>query len=104
MRGTVIPVNKAMIRPVMMAGVEKRLALLNALLCFPLVAATHFHIPACFIGLGFYVSLHVICRMISKSDPHLGTLFQRSTRYSTKPYIPAISHPSMTDIWKIKSL
>ena len=55
MRGTTLPINKAMIRPVMMAGVEKQLALLNALLCFPLIAATHFQLPWCFLGLMFYI-------------------------------------------------
>lgn len=104
MRGTILPINKAMTRPMMMAGVEKKLALFNALICFPLIAATHFHIPECFIGAGFFVFFHAMCRMISKNDPHLGALFQRSTRYSIKPYFPAISHPANTEIWKIKSL
>lgn len=104
MRGTALPVNKAMIRPVMIGGVEKHLALLNALLSFPLVAATHFDLPWCFLGLLFYAVFHVILRMISKYDPQLGKLFQRSTRYSIKSYFPAKSHPSAIDIWKIQTV
>lgn len=103
MSGTALPINKAMMRPIMIAGVEKRLALLNALLSFPLIAATHFHIPACFFGLGFYVFLHLILRMITKYDPQFGKLFQRSTRYS-QGYFPAMSHPGMMEIWKVKSI
>lgn len=104
MRGTPLPINKAMIRPVMIMGVEKRLALLNALLSFPLVAATRFQIPECLFGLIFYALMHCVFRMISKSDPHLGKLFKRSTRYSSKAYFPAHSHPSMTSIWKLSTL
>ncbi len=104
MKITTLPVNKAMIRPVMIAGVEKRLALLNALLSFPLIAATHFHLPWCFLGLGFYGVMHIVFRMITKADPLLAHLFKRSTRYSIKAYFPAKSHPSMTSCWKIITL
>lgn len=103
-RGTIGSVNKALIRPLMMAGVEKRLALLNALLSFPLIAATHFRIPACFIGIGFFIALHFLLVLVSKSDPHLGKLFKRSTRYSWRSCFPAKSHPSMTSVFKIKTV
>lgn len=103
-RGTVVTVNKALIRPLMMAGVEKRLALLNALISFPLVAATHFRMPMCFMGIGFYILMHFLLVFVSKSDPHLGKLFKRSTRYSLTPYFPARSHPWMTAVYKIKTV
>lgn len=104
MRGTVLPVNKAMMRPLMIGGVEKHLALFNALLSFPLIAATHFHLPWCFLGLFFYAGMHALLRIISKQDPQIGKLFQRSTRYCVKSYFPAKSHPSMVEMWKIKSV
>ncbi len=103
-RGTIIPVNKALIRPLMVAGVEKRLAVLNALISFPLVAATHFHLPTCFIGVGVYVLIHFLLVLVSKSDPHLGKLVKRSTRYLWRSYFPAKSHPSMTSLFKIKTV
>ncbi len=102
--GTVMPVNRAMIQPIMIAGVEKKLALANALLSFPLVAATHFHFPACVLGLVFFIMVHTVLRLVSKHDPELGKLFKRSTRYSKKPYFPATSHPLMFDLWPIKSV
>ena len=104
MRGTVQYVNKAMTRPLMIAGVEKKLALGNALLAFPLVAATHFRLPACLLGVVFYIVMHFILLLVSKSDPLLGNLFKRSTRYSLRPYFPAKSHPLMTEIYKIKTV
>jgi len=102
--GTIRSVNKAMMRPLLIAGVEKRLILLNALLSFPLVAATRLHVPACFIGVGFFMLMHLLLRLVSKRDPHLGQLFKRSTRYSLCAYFPAKSHPLMVELWFIKSV
>lgn len=99
-----LPINKAMMRPLMIAGVEKRLAILNALLAFPLIAATHFHLPECLIGIVFYIGVHLMLTIVSKYDPHLGVVFKRSTRYSIRAYFPSKSHPLMYDVWKIKSV
>lgn len=85
-RGTHYPINKAMIRPVLIAGVEKRLAVMNVLFSFALVAATRFHFPAVFVGFGFYIACHFLLRFISKADPHIATLFKRSTRYIHRPF------------------
>lgn len=104
MRGTLIKVNKATIKPIMIGGVEKQLALGNALLSFPLIASTHFHLPACFISIFFFIVMHFLLILVSKSDPHLGKLFKRSTRYSLRYYFPAKSHPLMLDLWTIKSV
>ena len=103
-RGTILPVNRALIRPIMVAGVEKRFALLNAMIAFPLIAATHLHVPACLVGVLLYGFLHFVFVLISKNDPHLGKVLKRSTRYCVRPYFPAHSHPLQTDIWKIRSV
>ena len=104
MRGTPIIVNKAMMRPMMIANVEKRLVMVNALLSFPLVAATHFHFPAVFLGIGFFLISHFILIRVSKYDPMLGQLIKRSTRYAWRSYFPAVSHPNFKPSGKIKSL
>ena len=74
MRGTPMPINKAMMRPIMIANVEKRFVLVNALLSFPLVAATHFHFPEALLGVVFFVIIHLILTQISKYDPLLGQI------------------------------
>lgn len=103
-RGSIRFVNRAMLRPIMIAGVEKRLALLNVMIAFPLIAATHLHMPACLMGAVMYGVLHFVFMLISKSDPHLGKLLKRSTRYCVRPYFPAHSHPLQTDLWKVRSV
>lgn len=97
-------VTRALWRPVLVAGVEKRLVALNALLSFLLVAATHFHIPLCFLGVGFFVLLHIGLRWVSHYDPQLGALFKRNTRYVWRPYFPAKSHPRITKVRTVKTL
>lgn len=103
-QGTVRVVNKALMRPIMIGGIEKRLAVANALLSFPLIASTHFNFPAVFLGVFFFIAMHFVLLMVSKSDPYLGKLFKRSTRYSMRSYFPAKSHPLMTELWKIKTV
>lgn len=103
-RGTIIVVNKALMRPLMIGGVEKRLVFANALLSFPLLASTHFHFPACLLGFIFFIGMHFVLLLVSKHDPYLGKLFKRSTRYSLRAYFPAKSHPLMTEIWSIKTV
>src|SRR5690606_35273111 len=96
--------NKAMMRPLLVAGVEKRLVLFNALISFPLIAATHFHVPACFLGVAFFVVVHVLLRLVSKRDPYIGLIFKRSTRYSLRAYFPAKSHPLMLTTWAVSTI
>lgn len=104
MSGTVRYVNKAMMRPLLIGGVEKRLMLMNSLLSFALVAATHFHFPVCLMGVGLFIVLHIVFRFISKHDPQVMTLFKRSTRYIVRPYFPAKSHAVMLEIWPVNSI
>lgn len=104
MRGTIYPINRAMMRPLMIGGVEKRLFFTNALLSFLLTASTHFKLPVMLIGVLFFLVVHFILVKVSKFDPMLGTLFKRSTRYSVRAYFPAISHPAMTEVFKVRSV
>ncbi len=103
-KGTLYHVNKATARPILIAGVEKRLSVANALLSFPLVASAHFHLPASLIGVVFFIAMQFLLRIVSKNDPMLATLFKRSTGYSFKPYFPAKSHPLRHKIPSVKSV
>ncbi len=99
-----VPINKAMLRPLLIAGVEKRLLVLSSVLCFPLVAATHLHFPSCLIGIVLFVVLHRLLMKVSKHDPQLGLLIKRASRYAWKPFYYAKSHPSVIDVRPVKSL
>jgi type IV secretory pathway TrbD component len=104
MSGTVHSVNKALIRPVLIAGVEKKLFVANAVLCFPLVAATHFHFPACLFGCILFVINHLLLVSLAKHDPILGEVFKRYTRYQWQGlYLPR-SHPTVLTKFPISSV
>ena len=104
MRGTIKEVNKALLRPLLIAGVEKRLMLANATLCFPLIAATKFHFPACLVGFGIFAVIHGVLILVAKHDPNLGQVIRRATRYISQSYYPARSHPLKTYPRPIKTV
>ncbi len=104
MSNMMVPINKAMLRPMLVAGVEKRLVMLNSVLCFPLVAATHFHFPSSLMGIVLFVVLHRLLVVASKYDPQLGLLIKRASRYAWRPFYFAKSHPNKTDIRAVKSI
>lgn len=97
-------INKALLRPILIAGVEKRLVLLNSLLCFPLVAATRFHFPSCLLGVVLFAVFHTLLTQVSKHDPYLGQLIQRASHYLMNPVFYAKSHPSQLSLRPIKVL
>lgn len=97
-------VTRSLCRPVLVAGVERPLLILNALLSFLLLAATHFQLPWCLLSVGFFIALQLVLRRVSQHDPQLGALFKRSTRYVWQPYFPAKSHVRMTSVRTIKSI
>ncbi len=104
MRGTIKPINKATLRPLLIAGVEKRLLLLNATLCFPLIAATRLKMPAVFIGVMLFAVIHLCLIKVSKYDPQIGLVFKRATRFSFKPFFPAMAHVSHQSTRKVMTL
>lgn len=85
MPGTIHAVNTALSRPLLIAGCEKRLAIVNALVSFTLVGATYLHFPTCLMGVGFYFVLHAGLMVLAKVDPFIGVVFQRAQRYLNRP-------------------
>ena len=104
MKGTVHPTNRALIRPILIGGVERRLVFLNGLLSFPLIAATHFRLPAALLGIGFFVGFHVLLILVTKYDPCMGSIFKRNTRYIRQQYYPARSHVLFSSGWAVQSI
>lgn len=104
MRSYAAPINKALLRPLLIAGVEKRLVVLNSVICFPLVAATHLHFPSALFGVILFAVIHALLTLVTKKDPHLGQLIRRASRYALRPYFYAKSHPSQLAIGAIRTV
>lgn len=104
MRGTVVEVNRALLRPILFVGVEKRLMMINMLTCFPLVAMTHFKLSACLLSIVLFSVIHLIFRHINREDPHVANLLKRASRYYWQSYYPALSHAAHLPLRTVKTL
>jgi len=97
-------INKAMMRPLLILGVEKRLFFCNGLLSFALIISTHLQIPICLTGVVFFALTHFILRQVTQYDPYFGLLFKRSTRYMVQSYFPDKSHPMVNTYGRVHSV
>lgn len=104
MRGTLVDVNRALLRPILLAGVEKRLMMANILLCFPLVAMTHFNIIVCLFTSILFGILHLLCQAINRDDPHVSNLLKRFSRYCWQGYYPPLSHVHHQPFYVVKTI
>jgi len=91
MAGVVTSIPHALVKPMLIMGVEKRLMLINAMTSFLLVASTRLQLPASLLGVAFFVMMHALLAMLAKYDPYMGVLFRRATRYSLQAYYPAVA-------------
>ena len=80
-------IKQALSVPILIAGTEKQLVILNATLCMVFIFSTHFDLIALgAIPLGLF--MHGLCMHVSKRDARMLAVFQRSTRY--KGYYHAV--------------
>lgn len=104
MTGTVVAVNKAINRPLLIFGVEKNFFMVNILLNFPLLAASRMHFPACMISLILFSVLHIIFRIIANYEPQLSNFIKRGIKFWFTEYYPSHSHPLLIEVPVIKTV
>jgi len=92
MRGTPQSVNRAMIRPILLLGVEKRLAIANFALFGMFVECSRLHLSAVVISILLFGMTHFLLTRVSKSDPHMANIFVRYKRYAKPSFFPAKSY------------
>ena len=97
-------INTALMRPVLIAGAEKKLVIANALLSFLLINASAFHFPAVLLGIFSFMAGHVLLVLLAKHDPIVGALFKASMRYQAKRYYPARSRVCYRHLPSIKTV
>lgn len=83
-------VNKSLSRPILIFGVHKKWISMNALLSFPLLAASHFRFPAVFLGLGLFIVMHFITKMLTNYDVYLAELIKQNMQFNLTKFYPAI--------------
>lgn len=88
MRGTIISVNRAIIRHILFMGVERKVAVLYTTLSICVLMSTNYKIPEVFVGPILFIALHTFFRFVSKKDEQIVELYARHNRYK-QGYFPA---------------
>ncbi len=83
-------VNKALSRPILVFGVHKKWISMNFLISFPLLAASHFRFPAVFIGVGLFIVMHFITKILTNYDVYLAALIKQNMKFNLTKFYPAI--------------
>lgn len=89
-KGTLFQINRATARPILMAGVERRLFSVNLLIHLPLAMAIGINWMNILILLSFVI-FHLLLREVTNYDPVFSLVFKRATRYLKQQYYPAKS-------------
>lgn len=88
MRGTRIRVNRAIIRTILFAGVERKVAVLYTTLCICFTMATNYKMPEVLLGPIFFAIFHTFFTFVSKKDEQIVELYARHNHYK-QGYFPA---------------
>lgn len=73
-----VPIHLSLVKPMLMGGVPRGLAIINWTFCvaLSLPLRTWYAIPVCLF-------IHVVCYAAAKKDPSFWDVFRRSIRYKT---------------------
>ena len=85
---------RALNRPNLFLGGEREPVTITAVVCFGLPAAS-LNLPATGIGLGLWVFLTGLLRMMAKADPNMSRIYLRQLNYAA--YYPARARASRKD-------
>jgi len=85
---------RALNRPNLFLGGEREPVMITAVVCFGLPAAS-LNLPAAAIGLGLWVFLTGLLRMMAKADAHMSRIYLRQLNYAA--YYPARARASRKD-------
>jgi type IV secretion system protein VirB3 len=86
-----IPIHASLIRPLLIAGCERKLVLLNCVTAFALIFGIG-NVMSVVVGLFLAIGLHWGLVQIAKKDPQFSDVYSRHIRYQT--FYPAKSHHS----------
>ncbi len=86
------PVHQSLVRPALIAGVERRIVILEATLALLLLLGVG--INPVTLGASLFISLvlHPLLARVSKADPHALAVYARSVRH--QPFFLRAAHPA----------
>lgn len=85
-------INRALLRPILVAGVEKNFMVLNGAVCFALIAAMHGQFPVSLISVVVFIVLHTLFLLCAKIDPYFSLVGRGAMPFIKQSYFPAKAH------------
>ena len=87
-RGTAVEVNRALLRPILFCGAERKSAIIYGTLALIVAASSNFKAPGIYIGPVIFIICHLFFVYLAKKDPQMIALYLRHIKYS-QPHFPA---------------
>jgi type IV secretion system protein VirB3 len=87
-------IHRALYRPNLFLGGERELVMITAVVCTGLPVSS-LNLIAAVVGLGLWILLTGIFRMMAKADPYMSRIYRRQLQYAG--YYPARSRASRLD-------
>ncbi|HYN21022.1 MAG TPA: VirB3 family type IV secretion system protein [Thermoanaerobaculia bacterium] len=86
------PLHLSLLRPILVAGVEPRIVVLEGTLVATLLLGVGLHTFTVLCALLIALGVHPLLARLSKSDPHALAVYARAVRYQAA--YPRAAHPS----------
>ena len=93
-RGTLVEVNRALLRPILFCGAERRSTIIYGTLSLVVAAASNFKAPGIYIAPVLFLVCHLFFVWIAKKDPQMIAVYSRHIRYN-QAFYPARSGASV---------
>jgi type IV secretory pathway TrbD component len=85
------PVHPSLVRPILVAGVEPRIVILEGTLVAALLLGVGLHLFTVAVACAIAFGLHPLLVRLSKNDPLALAVYVRAVRY--QPFYPRHAHP-----------
>lgn len=92
MRGRAIPIHAALVRPILLAGAERELVVIEATVVFCLIFGPGFHLMTLALAALLGTVGHSLLVLAAKRDPQMLRVYARHLRYQS--FYPAQAHPA----------
>lgn len=85
-RGTLVEVNRALLRPILFCGAERKSTIIYGTLSLVVAAASNFKAPGIYIGPIFFLVCHLFFVFLAKKDPQMIAVYMRHIHYKQAFY------------------
>ncbi|MEI6056853.1 MAG: VirB3 family type IV secretion system protein [Lentisphaerota bacterium] len=85
-RGTAVEINRALLRPILFCGAERKSTIIYGTLSLVVAASSNFKTPGIYIGPLIFIICHLFFVYLAKKDPQMIALYIRHIKYKQSFY------------------